>query len=649
MRLAFRFAVIFFLLTHFSIAQKNEVDSIENYIRNAPADTAKVSLVNKFVSTLRDKDNNRALPFAIENVTLAENLQFKKGLGIAHENLGWIQYRRGDYTNAFDHFTKAMHISQERVDEAAIARCWIGIAAINFEQKQFDIAIEYFKKAYRFGKETDNYVIQARSLNNIAFAFLEMNQLDSAEQYAIPCTKISIQQNNSYLIGFANRTLGDISFRKKNFDKAIEYYLNALEMGDESKNIFILTSTNHRLAKAYLFTKQFEKAKLLATKNIALAKEHSYQDDLEKSYKIRSEIAHAQKNINDAFLYQSLYTHLHDSLYDTRNNEYLTLMQTRFDTEIKQAQIELLTRDTQLREEAYRQQKVWTYFFIGCLSLVLIMLFVFLYSNRLIRKAYSQLKVKNSEIYRQSEQLRNLNTTKDKLFSIIGHDLRSPVASLKGLMDIISLNNLSPKEFADVTKSLKRNLDSVYEDLDNLLLWAQTQLNGIHAVPEVVYIKPLVEEKISMFTESARLKEITLINEIEGDVAVWGDINQLKLIFRNLLNNAIKFNRAGGMIRIHLKESSEHVDISVTDSGVGIDSTDLGKLFNAETHFTRLGTKKEKGSGLGLLLTKEFVECNGGTITVTSELGKGSTFTFSLKRVFTEVSVREETVRSSSF
>jgi two-component system, sensor histidine kinase and response regulator len=150
-----------------------------------------------------------------------------------------------------------------------------------------------------------------------------------------------------------------------------------------------------------------------------------------------------------------------------------------------------------------------------------------------------------------------------------------------------------------------------------------------------------------MFEESARNKEITLINEVQGDVSVWGDINQLKLVFRNLLNNAIKFNRPGGTIRIFMNVSSEHVDISVKDSGVGIDNADLAKLFNAETHFTKLGTNKEKGTGLGLLLAKEFIECNGGTITVTSELGKGTTFTFSLKRVFAEMKKEEGALRPS--
>ncbi len=647
MPVAFRFAAIFLLLSHFSLAQKNEVDSIESTIRNHPDDTAKVILVNGFVSQLRDKDNNRILPFALENVKLAEKLQYKKGLGLALENLGWIQYRRGDYTNAFEQSTKALHVSQELNDEAAIARCWIGIAAINYEQKQFSIAIEYFLKAYHVGKKMNDPLMQARSLNNISFAFLELNHLDSAAYYALLCTKVAVFHTNYFVNGFANRTLGDIEFRKKKYDNAIQHYLKSIEIGNKEKNTFILSSTSHRLAKVYLETGQLDKARRVALGNIILTKEHSYLDDLEKTYKVSSEIAKAQHNTNEALVFQSLYLNLHDSLYDTRNNEYLALMQAKFESEIKQAEIELLTKDTQLKEEAYRQQKIWTYFFIGCLSLVIIMLLVFLYSNRLIRKAYAQLKLKNTEIYRQSQQLRNLNTTKDKLFSIIGHDLRSPVASLKGLMDIVSLDNLSPREFADVTKSLKRNLDSVYEDLDNLLLWAQTQLKGIHAEPEVVYLKPLVEEKISMYEEAARNKEITLLNEVGSDVAVWGDINQLKLIFRNLLNNAIKFNHNGGVVRIYLKESSEHVDISVADSGVGIDGVDLGKLFNAETHFTRLGTKKEKGSGLGLLLTKEFVECNGGTITVTSELGKGSTFTFTLKRVFSEVNKEEKALHSS--
>jgi two-component system, sensor histidine kinase and response regulator len=644
---AFRFLVILFLFAHFSFAQKNVADSLESRIRNSPDDSVKVTLINQFVSELRDKDNNRILPFAIENVKLAEKLQFKKGLGLALENLGWIQYRRGDYTNAFVQSTRALHVSQEINDEAAIARCWIGIAAINYEQKQFVVAIEYFKKAFEVGSKINDYVMQARSLNNIAFAFLEMNDLDSAEYYAQLCAKASVHHNNYYVNGFANRTLGDIEARKKNYDNAIQYYLKALKIGNSEKNLFTLCSTNHRLAKVYYLTGQLDKARQIAFENIALARKNSYQDDLEKTYKIATEVAKAQHNINDAFQYQSLYLQLHDSLYDKRNAEYLALMQTKFESEIKQAEIELLTKDTQLKEEAYGQQKIWTYFFVGCLSLVVITLLVFLYSNRLIRKAYAQLKMKNSEIYRQSQQLRNLNTTKDKLFSIISHDLRSPVASLKGLMEIVSLDNLSPKEFADVTKSLKRNLDSVYEDLDNLLLWAQSQLKGIHAEPEVVYLTRLVDEKISMYEESARSKGIIILNEIKSDVTVWGDINQLKLIFRNLLNNAIKFNQPGGTVRISLKESSEHVDISVSDSGVGIDGTDLGKLFNAETHFTRLGTRKEKGSGLGLLLTKEFVECNGGTITVISELGKGSTFTFSLKRVFSEVKQQEGALRSS--
>ena len=648
MRIALQISVIFFLIAHFSIAQKNDLDSLENTIRKSAEDTTKVWLVNKFVSELRDKDNNRVLPYAIENITRAEVLHNKRGLGLAHENLGWIQYRRGDYTNAFDHSTIALKISIELKDETAIARCWIGIAAINFEQKQFIQAIEYFKKAYRVGKKLNDYDLQARSMNNIAFAFLELKQLDSAKHYALLTSSVSPHRKSNYSIGFANRILGDIAVLQKKYNEAITQYLKAIDIGLAEKNIFLQSSTSHRLSKAYLLTGQLENARQSATENIILSKTQLYQDDLEKTYKIMSEIAQAQHKMNEAFMFQSLYVHLHDSLNDTRSNQYLALMQTKFDSEIKQTQIELLTKDTELRQEAFRQQKLWTYFLIGCLSLVLIMLLVFLYSNRLIRKANSQLKVKNAEIYKQSQQLRNLNTTKDKLFSIIGHDLRSPVASLKGLMDIMTLNNLSPQEFADVTKSLKRNLDSVYEDLDNLLLWAQSQLKGIHAVPEVIYLRSLVEERISMFEESARNKEIALINEVEGNIPVWGDINQMKLVFRNLLNNAIKFNRPGGMIRVYMKVCSEHIAISVADSGVGIDSNDLGKLFNQETHFTKLGTQNEKGTGLGLLLAKEFVECNGGAISVTSELGKGTTFTFTIKRVFTEVKKEEGVLNSLS-
>jgi signal transduction histidine kinase len=243
------------------------------------------------------------------------------------------------------------------------------------------------------------------------------------------------------------------------------------------------------------------------------------------------------------------------------------------------------------------------------------------------------LQEKNREIQSQTRQLKNLNTTKDKLFSIISHDLRSPVASLKALMEIVNTTGLSQEEFVEITKVLKRNLDSVYDDLDNLLFWAQTQLRGLQVVPEPVDLRKIASEKIEFFNEQLNLKNITVINEIQAGIMVMADRNHLGLVFRNLLANAVKFNKDNGTITVSTSEKDGFYEVSISDSGVGLNKEDILKLFNAETHFTKLGTRQEKGVGIGLLLTKEFVEKNEGSIWVSSEPGKGATFTFTVKAI----------------
>jgi signal transduction histidine kinase len=203
----------------------------------------------------------------------------------------------------------------------------------------------------------------------------------------------------------------------------------------------------------------------------------------------------------------------------------------------------------------------------------------------------------------------------------------------------MNTSGLTQSEFVDIAKALKNNLDSVYSDLDNLLLWAQTQLRGLQAVPEPIVLRDLVAEKIALFNEAARNKKIEINNEINPDAIVFADRNHINLVFRNLITNAIKFNQTNGKITLSSTAYDDYHEISVTDSGVGISLEDLSKLFNAETHFTRPGTNREKGVGIGLLLTKEFVETNNGSISVKSELGRGTTFTFILKAWRAEVLV----------
>ena len=631
MALRLFFLIVTIVCTSAALAQNTAADSLHRLVYSAPSDTNKVILLNELVATLREKDNNRALSFAHDAVDLADSLRFKKGLAAALENLGWILYRKGDYSRSLETSTRALKVSEECADLSLVARCLINIAAIHYEQKQFDKAIENFRNAYEIAERTGDRQTMARCYNNIAYTYLGLEEADSSFAFAVQALRMSDETGDHYMSAFALRTLGDIELMRGNNSGALKLFSQCLDISVKQDNTFLKASVLHRLGKTHNLLGNTQKAIAFLSENIAIGERFGFKDELERAYKMASEIYYHQGDLAVAYDYQLKYINLHDSLYNQRSSEQIALMQIRFDTELKQAQIELLIREDALKAGEIRSQRGWIYFYVACLALFVALATVFFHHNRNNRRGRQLLQEKNREIERQTHELRNLNAAKDKLFSIISHDLRSPVASLKALMELISISGMSQEEFSHLTQSLKRNLDSVYDDLDNLLLWAQSQLNGLQATPEEIDLRELADQKIQVFRETAARKQITITNAIKPDSRVHADRNHVSLIFRNLLANAVKFNHPGGSIDLSSKQTSTHVEVSISDSGVGIEREDLDKLFNAETHFTRPGTQKEKGAGLGLLLTKEFIEVNQGSIWVASELQKGTTFTFALR------------------
>jgi two-component system, sensor histidine kinase and response regulator len=626
--------VLVFFIFHVSglcFAQQHKIDSLESLVLSVPADTTKVWLLNELVTLSLESDNNKALKYAQEAKDLAQLLRYTKGLSKALIHLGWAHYRRGDYSKSLDLSTQALKLAEELNDLATMATATVNVAAIYFEQKQFLLAIENFKKASHLGARINNGTIRARCYNNIAFAFFGMDLVDSANVYALQALHFSKDINHQYMVGFAHRTLGDINLKHNKLDQAFAHYDTCLQISRAQVNNFLQASVLHRLGKVYFQDKKYDEAIRVLEEDVVLAQKFSYKDELERTFILLSEIYFQNNDVLKAYDYQSRYVALHDSLYSQRSSEQIALMQIRFDSELKQTQIELLTKEDALKAEQIKRQQFWIYSTVAGLFLLVIVAFILIYNNRHTTRAKNSLEEKNHEIQEQAHQLRHLNSTKDKLFSIISHDLRSPLASLKGLMEIVNADSLTREEFVDITKVLKRNLDSVYDDLNNLLVWAQTQLRGIKAIPEEVDLYVLIEQKLELFSDQASIKKLNIINAVLPETMVFADRNHIGLVIRNLLANGIKFNRVGGTIHIGCEGHGELYEISVTDSGVGISEEDLAKLFNAETHFSRPGTNKEKGIGIGLLLAKEFIEKNGGTIHVESIPGKGATFTFTLK------------------
>ena len=235
---------------------------------------------------------------------------------------------------------------------------------------------------------------------------------------------------------------------------------------------------------------------------------------------------------------------------------------------------------------------------------------------------------------KSSEELKLLSSAKEKLFSIIAHDLRGPFQSLLGASELLAtdIDKLSHEEIVLFSKGLNNNLNSLYRLLENLLQWSLMQRNMLVYKPVIFNLNDLACKILEISEQSAVNKEIAITNSLNPGIFVFADSDMIRSVIHNILMNAIKFTPQKGKIIISSKENADTIEVSIKDSGVGVESGDSYKLFNFDTFITTKGTNGEKGTGLGLPLCKEFVERNNGRIWVESELGKGSEFSFSLRK-----------------
>jgi signal transduction histidine kinase len=604
-------------------------------------DTTHVNLLNRMAMAIRESDHDLAGKYAEDALGIAEKIGYLKGKSEALGNLGWVSYRRTDFVNTLHYSIEALKVAEQIGYKAEMARCMNNIAAVSFEQKQFDKSVLEFKKALVLSYESKDGKVIGRSLNNIAYVYLMSGlNLDSAELYAAKAVEFSETIKDNYLIAFALRTSGDVMVKRNRRDKALKMYNRGIALSEASRNNSMKAATYHRIAKVYIDLGRNDDAIQVLVRNADEARKMGYREELERTYKVLSEIFNKLGQQDKAYNYLSLYTSLHDSIYTMQNSKQIALLQNEFDLSLKQAQIELLTKDTDLKQREIGSQRIQLYATILGASCVMLLVTVMLYSfqkvkrtNKELESQKSELAKKNLEIEEKSNELELLNKTKDKLFSIIGHDFRSPLHSLRGLLELIGTRNMSQQEFEQYSKDLKNKIDVVYNNLDNILHWSVSQLNGINASPVKVVTQDLAEEVVELYEEIARVKGVKIVNEVPAEGNVWADKDQVRLVIRNLVSNALKFTFAGGQVTIGAVVLEDSVRIFVKDTGVGITDDDLGKLFIKQSLWSAKGTNNEKGLGLGLLLCKEFIEKNNGTLDVKSEPGAGTVIAFTLPSV----------------
>jgi signal transduction histidine kinase len=529
-----------------------------------------------------------------------------------HE-LGYDYMDQGKYDKALELTIKADRISQKNNYEDLIAEGNNSLGQIYYHLQQPQNSFDSYFKAEKLYKKAGQIRNLAQLYNNIAVEYDEIKEYDSAKKYYEMAYENHLKNNNKVGMGISLSNLGDLYFTLKDYNRCLQANYQSLKINKEinSKLGLIINCTN--LGLVYTQLNQYQKADSFYQAALKSAAEIKNYPQMVYIYSYLSDLSAKQKDFYHALEYYKHYKNFNDSVFTKSSSDKLAEIQTKYETEKINIENSRLKIQNDLKEHKIKLQLIMVSVLGFCFILVVSLLFIIL-NNR--------------------KKLKKLNNTKDRLFSIISHDLRSPFMVLLNLSQAIveDIEVLTSEEIKELAKSMYISSQNVFGLLENLLKWSRIQFGGISSKPVKFDIKLKIDNAVGLLGAIAADKNIEIINQCSENSFVYADEDMISSVIQNLLSNAIKFSYKEGRIVFCSNTRKNNVEISISDTGIGISLEDVDKLLNSDGYNTSFGTMNEKGSGLGLTLCKDILELNKGKISITSLPQKGSKFSFTLPR-----------------
>ena len=613
--------------------QLPSVDSLKTVLSSSQGGD-RIQTLNLLATRMRETEQEEAFQYALEAEKLAHAAGDIAAESQAKENIGWVYYRRGRWQRAFDYTKDAYELANQVNDTNIAARLMNTMGALYYEQHNFDQAIIQFKKAYVLSKQNKDLYTQIRSLNNVAFNFSQKKEYDSALYYARFSIETNKKAGSPYLTAFANRVIGDIYYDQGKYDSAASIFKNSLQDARVQKVKTTEASVTHRLGAAYIKLGMLDAAESVLKEGIIVSSENNFLDELAKNHKFLAKVYEEKGQIRKAFEHQSTYLILNDSLVNTANNDRIALMQGMFQENLDKSELNLLKEQNE--NQAQRLKLIRRNNLIVGIAIVLIcglVIWLFILNrnikkyNKYLLEQKEQIKIQNKDLEAKSNQLESINETKNKLFSILGHDLKGPVGQVKAVVDLMMQGMLSKEEFDQLLFSLNKNIDTVFFTLNNTLKWSMAQMEGFKLKKKVINLRGIVDNTLVLLEPSLNEKNIQIHNSMADSVKAFADPDLMEVVVRNILNNAVKFSESNQSIEIsNSYDEKGFTKWCVLDHGIGMDKQQIQAVLAKDYTITnsQKGTNQEKGSGLGLQLCKEFIRMNGGEIFITSSLNKGT-------------------------
>jgi signal transduction histidine kinase len=671
------------LLTFIGFSQNERIDDLTVKLAYHEADSTKVDLSLMLIDELYAvEDYEKALLYVNQTAKLSEKLNYTKGLAESTYYRALIFTQRNDYFNAIDNYDKSRKYYLQISDTLGVAKVSNSIGLIEIKRGNYTVGLQNSLSAIDIFEKQNLFDELSSAYNNLAEAYFKTNQIDKAIDFNFKALDVRKKISDRDGIITSTKNIADLYSLRKEYRKSIEYYEKVLEMLNPTKDQNLRGEILPKLGSEYLKFKEYDKASeylveglkynrkqnneegiLMALNAIgnlnlqkrkvklaeiqlneaySIAQKIDNKPALLENYKLHIALDSTRGYYQNAFFWQNKYYDLKDEL--------LKINQPVFpvDTEPLDLNTSNLIEEEignfEEEDNSNKTIKTWLnnpliiYGAIAATAILLTLLLLNYLKSKKYRETIIEQKeklkqeqIRSEAILEQAHHLEEVNQVKDKLFSIVSHDLKDSISSIKAFLDLLKEDSISKEEFRELIPELSENANNASSLLFNLLNWSKSQMQNLEPNPELFNIQDVFHTKMALVEQKVEDKRIVLIDESQRDF-VYADKSMVEIVIQNLITNAVKFSRTGDVITVSNQDVNGKALICVEDTGVGISEENIKKLFNANKNFTTVGTKNEKGTGLGLTIAKDLVELNNGRIWVESTVNVGSKFFIELPK-----------------
>ena len=551
-------------------------------------------------------------------------------------NLGNVYWNIGNYDLALDYYLISLEISQKANNQLGIASALNNIGNVYQEVKNYDRAIDYYKRSEMIAESEDFSRVIAITNNNLGDVFSIKGKYDSALIYFKKALDEVKKVESRFDAGIYIGNLADLYLKTDSLEKSKEYFFESLHYAEGTGDKTGIASCNLGLAEVHLKDNNPTLAEEFLLKGIKVSEEIGSLKLMEYGYRLYSSFYFQKGDYPNSHFFLSRQMFIKDSIYSLENGENVARLENQYKEVQSIKQIELLKE----------KQKSFLYLSVlGFSAFLIISLLIYTAyrqknkSNKLLKEKNLEIEAsrlileeKNQQLISSQDQLSRINKGKDIFLTVISHDLKNPLSSIRGFTELLlrSYDSFTDEQRKNFLVEVFNSIENLSLLINNILFWAKSQTNGLHFKTSTFNLNKRIEENISIYLLMLSNKQIHVENTVSDSLNVVSDSNVFDMIFRNILSNALKFTPEKGNISIHCEQTGSKIKISVSDSGKGIPEDKIKVILDQKESYSTDGTGKEHGTGLGLGLIQWFLEQTGESFEIESKLNQGTTIRFTL-------------------